>query len=44
VDGEDIVREPTASTRVGSGYAEGTPEERAWVTAERVEIEIVDGV
>jgi hypothetical protein len=44
VDGEDIVWEPSAGAGVGSGEAEGAPEEGAWVGAERVEVEVVDCV
>jgi hypothetical protein len=44
VDGEDIVWEPSAGAGVGSGEAEGAPEERAWVSAQRVEVEVVDCV
>jgi len=44
VDGEGVVGEAAADLGVGSREVEGAPEEGAWVVAEGVEVEVVDGV
>jgi hypothetical protein len=44
VDGEDVVGEAAAGLGVGSWSAEGSPEEGTGVIAQRVKVEIVDGV
>jgi hypothetical protein len=44
VQGEDVVGEAAADLGGGSREVEGSPEEWTWVVAQRVEVEVVDGV
>jgi hypothetical protein len=44
VQGEDVVSEAAAGLGEGSWGVESSPEERAWVVSEGVEVEVVNGV
>jgi hypothetical protein len=44
VNGEDVEGEAAAGLGDGSGNAEGSPEERAGIVVERMEVEVIDRV